>query len=55
MAKNTDLPVEYYDESGSTKEARHIMRQTKRKSQRREIEDDAIAAAVILRNYIENC
>jgi len=52
LSAHTHLPIEYFDESGSTKEAKEIIRQTKRKRQRLTMEDDAIAACVILQHYL---
>ena len=53
LSAKTDLPIDYFDESGSTKEALGIMLKVKSKRQRQSTEDDAIAAAIILRNYLE--
>jgi len=54
LQEYSTLSIEYYDESGSTKQALDIMRKTKRLKERQNMNDDAIAAAVILRNYLEN-
>jgi putative Holliday junction resolvase len=54
LSKKTSLPIEYHDESGSTKEAISIISQTKRRHQGQRMEDDAFAAAVILRDYLEH-
>jgi len=54
LQEYSNLPIEYYDESNSTKQALDIIRKNKRLKERQKMDDDAIAAAVILRNYLEN-
>lgn len=50
---NIDIPIEFRDESFSTDSARKLMLQTKSKKARRNIRDDAIAAAFILQHFLD--
>jgi len=47
------IPVDFRDERLSTVSARRGMKETMSKKARRETKDDAIAAAIILQNYLE--
>ena len=47
------IPVDFRDERLSTVSARRGMKETMSKKTRRETKDDAIAAAIILQNYLE--
>lgn len=49
------LPIEFWDEGGSTDRALAIRRETgrRRKSPRKSEPDDAVAAAVILQSYLD--
>jgi putative Holliday junction resolvase len=47
------VPLEFRDERLSTVSARRGMKESMSKKARRETKDDALAAAVILQNYLE--
>ena len=53
LARRTQVPIEFRDESGTTAEARRIMLTSRSKKKRQTSRDDAIAAAVLLQAYLE--
>jgi len=53
LKNNAKVPILFRDERLSTVEARRIMISTKRKKVREKTKDDAFAAAVILREYLD--
>lgn len=53
LEKNIGVPVVYRDESLTTLEARQLMQRTRKKKKREKEKDDAIAAAFILKGYLD--
>jgi putative Holliday junction resolvase len=53
LESSVPVPVETFDERFSTVTAREYMRETGKKKDRLKKHDDAIAAAVILQNYLD--
>jgi len=53
LKNKAEVPLLFRDERLSTVEARRIMSKTKRKKVREKAKDDAFAAAVILREYLD--
>jgi len=53
IQNQTKVPILFRDERLTTVEARRIMSSTKRKKVREKAKDDAFAAAVILREYLD--
>ncbi|NLG52092.1 MAG: Holliday junction resolvase RuvX [Chloroflexi bacterium] len=54
LVKYVDIPIVYWDERYSTNRATEIMIESGRKRQRRKEMVDAVAAAVILQEYLDN-
>lgn len=54
LAKYVDIPIVYWDERYSTSRATEIMIESGRKRRRRQERIDAVAAAVILQEYLDN-
>lgn len=52
IASITGLPVEYQDETLTTKEAKELMVKIGKPKKKRQKQADAIAAALILQNYL---
>ncbi len=48
-----EIPVEYMQEDGSSKEAQDIMKGNGKKSKKRNDDEDAVAAAIILERFLE--
>ena len=55
LSHRTQVPIEFRDESLTTVEARRIMLTSRSKKDRQRSRDDAVAAAVILQGYLEEC
>ena len=53
LASRTHVPVEFWDESLTTVEARSIMLTSRSKNNRRKSRDDDVAAAVLLQSYLD--
>jgi putative Holliday junction resolvase len=53
LKSSLSIPLELFDERFSTVTAREYMRETGKKKDRFKKHDDAIAAAVILQNYLD--
>ena len=53
LKPSLSIPLEMFDERFSTVTAREYMRETGKKKDRFKKHDDAIAAAVILQNYLD--
>ena len=53
LSAQTQVPVEFRDESLSTVEARRIMLVSRSKKNRQKSHDDDVAAAVILQEYLD--
>jgi putative Holliday junction resolvase len=53
LAEQTDIPIELWDESGSTQSAREIRLRSGVKRSQRGGHLDAVAAAVILQDYLD--
>ncbi len=53
LKSSLSIPLEMFDERFSTVTAREYMRETGKKKDRFKKHDDAIAAAVILQNYLD--
>ena len=53
LCEKTELPVEFRDERLSTVSARRLMKETKSRKLRRKVQDDDIAAAIILQEYLD--
>ncbi len=53
LKNRIDIPIELYSEYGSTKEALIIIRNNYKTGKRKDIQDDAIAAAVILQSFLD--
>ncbi len=49
----TGLPVEYFDETLTSKDAQEILLKIKRKRKFRRAKEDAFAAAIMLESYLE--
>ena len=49
----TDVPVEFRDERLTTVSARRLMQAARGKKARKKVQDDAIAAAIILQGYLD--
>lgn len=47
------IPVVFRDERLTTVSARHLMQEVKKKKTRGKVQDDAIAATIILQSYLE--
>lgn len=54
LKEQTDIPIELFDESFSTKDARAAVIEMGVSRQKRAGHQDALAAAMILRSYIES-
>ena len=53
LRDHIEVPIEFRDERLTTVSARRLMQETYTKKARREAKDDAIAAALILQNYLD--
>ena len=53
LCGQTEIPIEFRDERLSTISARRMMREAARKKSRKKVNDDAIAAAVILQGFLD--
>lgn len=53
LKAHIEVPVVYWDERGSTQRATEILVQNRRSERRRQRATDAVAAAVILQDYLE--
>ncbi|MBA7696985.1 putative pre-16S rRNA nuclease [subsurface metagenome] len=53
LSRQTQVPVEFRDESLTTVEARRIMLTSRSRKNRQRSRDDAIAAALILQGYLD--
>lgn len=53
-ADGLKMPVEYWDESLSTKRAQEVMRASGRRTSARRAGEDAVAAAVILQEFLQS-
>lgn len=53
-AEGLELPVEYWDESLSSRRAQEVMIASGRKAADRRAREDAVAAAVILQDFLES-
>ena len=53
LARRTQVPIEFRDESLTTVEARRIMLTSRSKKNRQRSRDDDVAAAVLLQAYLE--
>ena len=53
IARRTQVPIEFRDESLTTAEARQIMLTSRSKKNRQRSHDDDVAAAVLLQSYLE--
>ncbi len=53
LEKETGLAVEFFDETLTTQDARKILGQTGRNKKYKKTMEDAIAAAVMLKSYLE--
>jgi putative Holliday junction resolvase len=53
LARRTQVPIEFRDESLTTAEARRIMLTSRSKKNRQRSHDDDVAAAVLLQAYLE--
>jgi len=53
LARRTQVPIEFRDESLTTTEARRIMLTSRSKKNRQRSHDDDVAAAVLLQAYLE--
>ena len=54
LCDNVEVPVEFRDERLTTVEAKQLIREAGgKKSKRRDSHDDAVAAAIILRGYLD--
>jgi putative Holliday junction resolvase len=53
LAERVTVPIEYRDESLTTSRARSLMKVTRGKKKRRTEKDDAIAAAWLLQEYLD--
>lgn len=54
IAKETELPVEYFDETLTTQDAQRILIESGRSRKRRKEKEDAVAAALMLQYYLED-
>jgi len=52
LSGHTHIPVEFRDERLTTILAKHLIRETGRRAKRK-VQDDAIAAALILQSYLD--
>ncbi len=53
LSKLTDVPIEFYDESFTTKQAEYILRDYGLKEKKMKGKKDSIAASYILSSYLE--
>ncbi len=53
LSSRTDVPVEFRDERLTTVSARRLMRATRSKKAMKTAQDDAVAAAIILQDYLD--
>ncbi|MFC2020573.1 Holliday junction resolvase RuvX [Chloroflexota bacterium] len=53
LSRQTQVPVEFRDESLTTVEARRIMLTSRSRKNRQKSRDDAVAAAVLLQGYLD--
>lgn len=53
LARRTQVPIEFRDESLTTAKARQIMLTSRSKKNRQRSRDDDVAAAVLLQSYLE--
>ena len=53
LSKHTEIPVEFRDERLSTVSAKRLMQAATSKKKRQKVQDDAIAAAIILQGYLD--
>jgi len=53
LCSYTKVPVEFRDERLTTVSAKRLMQATRTRKTRKKVNDDAIAAAVILQGYLE--
>ena len=54
LARETSVPVEYFDETLSTQEAQRLSKETGMKRTKRQALEDAFAASVMLQNYLDS-
>ena len=54
LARELEMPVEYYDETLSTHEAQELSKQAGMKRKKRKSMEDAFAATLMLQNYLES-
>ena len=54
LAKETVLPVEYFDETLTTQDAQRILINSGGKRKKRKEKEDAVAAALMLENYLNS-
>lgn len=54
LKKETNLPVEYFDETLSTQDAQRVLIESGGKRKRRKEKEDAVAAALMLQYYLES-
>lgn len=53
LSRELEIPVEYYDETLSTKEAQNLSIQSGMKRKKRKSMEDAFAASLLLQKYLE--
>ena len=53
LKKETDLPVEYFDETLSTQDAQRVLIESGGSRKKRKEKEDAVAAAIMLQWYLE--
>lgn len=54
LAKLTGLPVEYYDETLSSQQAREKMIEAGKPQRKKKLDEHALSAAIILQDYLDN-
>lgn len=53
LRQHVDIPVEYRDERLSTVSARRLVGETRTRKSKKRVQDDDIAAAIILQDYLD--
>lgn len=53
LQKASSLPVEFFDETLTTKDAQRVLIETRGNRKKRKAKEDAIAAAIMLESYME--